>query len=163
MKKALMGQFGYVQQIVDPGEDFEIYNGPDATIQWVDAPDEIQLDWTLEWSPLQQKMIWVERPAPYTDPMMARKIAYGEVGDQLDMIYKEVLANGSISADGPWASHIAAVKSSYDKPAAAPEPLTPEEQMALAEVVEPSVDQPAKMSSEEMPCWVRYECWHGYE
>ena len=50
MKKALIGYQGWVQDIREPGEEFEIYNGPDASIQWIDAPDEITLDWTLEWS-----------------------------------------------------------------------------------------------------------------
>ena len=59
---------GYVHQIVDPGEDFEIYCGPDATIQWVDAPDDITIDWTLEWSPSAGQMIWVEREIIVDDP-----------------------------------------------------------------------------------------------
>ena len=49
MKKAIVGAAGYVMQIEDPGDDFEIYNGPDATFQWVDAPDNITLIWTLEY------------------------------------------------------------------------------------------------------------------
>lgn len=157
-----MGIFGYIHQIEEPGDDFEIYNGPDASIQWVDAPDEVTLSWTLEWSPSQQKMIWVEREQAFTDGTMARKIAYGEVGEQLDMLYHEVMENGTISADGPWAQHVATVKATYEKPPEAPEPLTPEEQLALMEVTEPSVDQPPKVSSEETPCWVRYDGWAGY-
>jgi len=51
MKKALIGYQGWVSEIRNPGEEYEIYNGPDANMQWVDAPDEITLDWTLEWSP----------------------------------------------------------------------------------------------------------------
>ncbi len=155
--------FGTIGQIAEPGEDFEIYNGPDATIQWVDAPDDVQLDWTLEWSPAQEVMIWVERDQPHTDPEIARKIAYGEVGDQLDMIYKEVKANGSISATGPWASHIDNVKATYDAPVARDVPLTNEEQIAIDSVTEPSADNIAKVSSEEMPCWKRFPGWHGYE
>jgi len=33
----------------------------------------------------------------------------------LDMLYKEILANGTISASGPWATHIATVKSQIPK------------------------------------------------
>jgi hypothetical protein len=161
MKKALIAINGYIQQIVDPGEDFEIYNGPDATIQWVDAPDNVMLDWTLEWSPLQNTMIWVERDAPFTNREVARKIAYGEVGAQLGMIYDELKETGTLSIDGPWASHIAAVKQSIEKPPPATEPRTLEELMALNEVLEPSVDQPAKLSTHELPAWKRYSGWWG--
>lgn len=161
MKKALMGAIGYIQQIVDPGEDFEIYNGPDATIQWVDAPDNVSLDWTLEYSPSQETMVWVERDAPFSDREVARKIAYGEVGAQLGMIYDELKEAGTLSMDGLWASHITAVKESIEKPAARPELQTLEEIMALNEVIEPSVDIPAKMSSHELPCWKRYSGWWG--
>lgn len=161
MKKALMGAIGYIQQIVDPGEDFEIYNGPDATIQWVDAPDNISLDWTLEWSPSQETMIWVERDSPHTDREVARKIAYGEVGAQLGMIYDELKEVGTISMDGLWASHITSVKESIEKPSPRAELQTLEEVMALNEVIEPSVDNPAKMSPPELPCWKRYSGWWG--
>ena len=156
-----MGSTGYIQQIVDPGEDFEIYNGPDATIQWVDAPDNVSLDWTLEYSPTQETMVWVERDAPYTDREVARKIAYGEVGAQLGMIYDELKEAGTLSMDGLWASHITAVKESIEKPTARPELQTLEEIMALNEVLEPSADAPAKMSTAELPCWKRYSGWWG--
>lgn len=161
MKKALMGTMGHIQQIVDPGEDFEIYNGPDATIQWVDAPDNVTLDWTLEWSPAQETMIWIERDAPFGDLEVARKIAYGETGAQLGMIYDELKETGTLSFDGMWASHITSVKESIDKPTARPELQTLEEIMALNEVLEPSVDNPAKMSTPELPCWKRYSGWWG--
>ena len=161
MKKALMDIQGTIGQIEEPGDDFEIYNGDDATIQWVDAPDDVQLDWTLEWSPAQETMVWVERDTPFTDPEIARKIAYGDVGDQLDMIYKEIAAEGSISASGPWASHIAGVKSTFAAVPARDEAVTEEEQMALEAVTEPSADKDAKLSSIEMPCWKRYSGWHG--
>lgn len=156
-----MGTTGYIQQIVDPGEDFEIYNGPDATIQWVDAPDNVMLDWTLEWSPSQDTMIWVERSDPYTNREVARKIAYGEVGAQLGMIYDELKETGTLSLDGMWASHIAAVKDSIEKPPPAPELQTLEELMVLNEVLEPSVERSAKISTHELPCWKRYAGWWG--
>ena len=156
-----MGTAGYIQQIVDPGEDFEIYNGPDATIQWVDAPDNVSLDWTLEFSPAQQIMVWVERDEPYTNREVARKIAYGEVGEQLGMIYDELKETGTLALDGVWASHITAVKNSIEKPPARAELQTLEEIMTLNEVMEPSINAPAKMSSPELPCWKRYSDWWG--
>ena len=158
MKKALIGYQGWVQDIREPGEEFEIYNGPDASIQWVDAPDEITLDWTLEWSPQQRQMIWVERDGPYTQDSEARRVAYGEVGEQLDMIFHEIQESGSISASGPWASHISTVKSMIPAPAA-PELITEEEAMVRRNTTEPSEDKPCNSSTSDLPAWKRYSGW----
>ena len=69
MKKVLVSIDGKAMQIVDPGQEFEIYNGPDAKFVWVDVDnDNITLDWTLEYSPAAGKMVWVERDGSYTDP-----------------------------------------------------------------------------------------------
>mgnify|MGYP003651345605 CR=1 FL=1 len=131
MKKALIGYQGWVQDIRNPGEEFEIYNGPDAKMQWINAPDEITLDWTLEWSPQNQRMIWVERDGPYTQDSEARRVAYGEVGEQLDMIPSP------------------------------PSPIliTEEEAMVRRNTMEPGNDSPCNSSTEDMPCWKRYEGW----
>ena len=77
------------------------------------------------------------------------------------MIYKEIVAEGSISASGPWASHITGVKTTFDAAPARDEAVTEEEQMALDAVTEPSADISAKLSSIEMPCWKRFSGWHG--
>ena len=158
MKKALIGYQGWVQDIRNPGEEFEIYNGPDAKMQWINAPDEITLDWTLEWSPQNQRMIWVERDGPYTQDSEARRVAYGEVGEQLDMLYHEIQESGTISASGPWASHIATVKTMIPSP---PSPIliTEEEAMVRRNTMEPGNDNPCNSSTEDMPCWKRYEGW----
>ena len=46
---------------------------------------------------------------------VARTIAYTEIGNQLDMLYKELKATGTISNSGPWATHIASVKAEIPK------------------------------------------------
>ena len=161
MKKALISYQGWVQQIVDPGQDYEIYEGPDATIAWVDAPDEIQLDWTLEWSPSQQKMVWVERDAPYTNNAVARKVAYGEIGQQLDLIYHDIAEHGAITTDGSWFQHISAVKAMIDKPEPPPAPTYIEDLIAGAVAEEPHPDKPNIPSSPELQAWRRYPGWKG--
>jgi hypothetical protein len=158
MKKVLMSVQGYIHQIVDPGEDFEIYNGPDATIQWVDAPDDVAIDWTLEYSPSANQMVWVKRESAHTDLEIARKVAYGDIGAQLDMMYKDMLDNGT-----RWKDHIANVKSSIPKPKPRPKPMNLEELLEFAETTEPGPDQPVGLSTQEKPCWVRYPGWSGYQ
>jgi hypothetical protein len=164
MKKVIVTYQGYVQDMVDPGEDFEIYEGPDATIAWVDAPDNIQREWTLEWSPGQQQMIWVERDAPYTDNKVARKVAYGQIEQQLDLIYHDIRQNGVLNTDGEWYNHIATVKTIIAKPPADPDPIvfTEEYLQTQALTSEPTPDKPCRPSTVENPAWRRYPGWKGY-
>lgn len=162
MKKALVSYQGYVGKICNPGEETEIYEGPDATFVFVDAPDNIQMDWTLEWSPSKQTMVWVERDGPFTDNAVARKVAYGEVGAQLGMLYDELKTNGTISQDGEWFQHITLVKSLIDKPVYQ-EPITIEEQLTIAATQEPDPSRPCQASTMELPAWKRYPGWKGYE
>lgn len=161
MKKVLLSYQGYIGRIVEPGEEGEMYEGPDATIAWVDAPDNVQMDWTLEWSPSQQTMIWVERDGPFTNNEVARKVAYGEVGAQLGMLYDELKATGTISQDGDWYQHITNVKSVIERPVAV-EPITLEEMMVRAATLEPSIDNEVQASTMEMQSWKRYPGWSGY-
>ena len=161
MKKALVSYQGFVGQIVDPGEDFEIYEGPDAAMAWVDAPDNIQKEWTLEWSPSQGIMIWVEREGAFTSNEVARKVAYGELGAQLGQIFDDIKEFGALTPDGAWYQHVANVKSVIDKPVYK-EPVDMETLMALAATREPSVDQEHQPSTMETPSWKRYPGWKGY-
>jgi len=157
MKKVLMSIEGYVLEVHDPGQEYDIYNGADATFVWVDAPDDVTLDWTLEWSPAQQKMIWVERDGPPVDNGMLRKVAYGTLESQLDMMYHDAMDGTS-----RWKDHITMVKNNIPRPDPEPEPMSAEEEMALDQIEEPSVDRRMKLSSGEMPAWKRYPGWSGY-
>ena len=40
---------------------------------------------------------------------------YASIGDQLDMLYKDIVA-GTITTSGTWATHIKAVKEEHPKP-----------------------------------------------
>lgn len=161
MKKALVSYQGFVSEIRDPGEDYEIYEGPDATIAWVDAPDNIQLDWTLEWSPSKKEMIWVERDGPFTNNEVARKVAYGEIGAQLGMIFDDIKENGTLDQNSAWFQHIVNVKTMIDKPIPE-EPITAEEMMRRAAEQEPSENNPCQPSTPDLQSWKRYPGWKGY-
>jgi hypothetical protein len=163
MKKALIGYQGWVSQIRDPGEEHELYEGPGATSMWVDAPDDITLDWTLEWSPGQQKMIWVERDGPFTDHSVARKVAYGEYGAQLGMIFDAIKDNGVLDTNSEWFQHQLMVKSIIPKPSGDKFLMTNEEYIHAMAFTEPSADKQPVPSTMDIPSWVRYPGWKGYQ
>lgn len=112
MKRVLVDTRGGICHIVCPGGDerpeavyvsaeFEVYNGANPSSKWINAPDEVDQFWYLE------EGQWVDRTTPWTDPKVARVVAYKSIGEQLDMIYKD-------QRDGTskWNEHIAAVKAS---------------------------------------------------
>ena len=165
MKKALVEYNGLVKEVVNPGEEYPIYSGEGATMQWVDAPDDVTIFWTLEHSPEQGKAVWVERDLPYADPVLRRKIAYGEAEVQLGMLYDDIIS-GNIDS-GKWVSHIQNVKKTVPKPpASAYENVQdPAEEldakMAADANREPGVDKQIKFSSMDAPAWSTAEGWSG--
>jgi hypothetical protein len=159
MKKVLVTYDGIISQIEEPGREFEIYEGPDAVIAWVDAPDNVGPLWSLEYSPKEDKMIWVEREEAPADPVLKRVIAYGAIGDQLDMLFKDITA-GNIE-DGAWVNHIKNVKETTPKPF--DDRRNFEEIQKNLEDQEPSALLPVKYSSRDLPAWVRYPGWKGYQ
>lgn len=162
MKKVLIGFQGYVNDIRDPGEEHEVYEGPDATFLWVDGPDDIEIYWTLEYSPSKKCMIWCKRPQPYTNLSVARKVAYGDFGEQLGMIFDDIKEHGALNPDGLWYQHIQYIKDVIAKPPETPQPKHLEELLQEWAVREPDVNQEAKLSTSELQCWVRYPGWKGY-
>ena len=99
-KRVLVNYAGVVEQVVEPGDEFEIYEGPDATVRWCNCDDDdVNDSWILEQGVWKQN---VEAPPSYA---VLRRSAYGEIGEQLDMLYKDMV-NGTTN----WVDHIAAVK-----------------------------------------------------
>tara|TARA_B100000035_G_scaffold158755_1_gene135349 strand:- start:7089 stop:7613 length:525 start_codon:yes stop_codon:yes gene_type:complete len=165
MKKALMDVSGYVADIVEPGEEYELFLGQGCPQMWVNAPDDITKTWTLEWSPSAQDMIWVKRVEEFTDPATARTVAYGQIGEQLDMLYKDLAAGRSLTADDAlWFNHIKNVKENTTSPSSVQEPMDPsmtEEEVAdfMSDDQEPATTRPCKISPADTPCWERYSNW----
>lgn len=56
--------------------------------------------------------------APLKECRACRRAAYELPGCQLGMLFDELLANGTISANGEWATHVAAIKAQFPKPGA---------------------------------------------
>lgn len=115
MKRALINSLepGRVCQVVEVGEEFDVAD----TFSWVDCPDNTDTTYTYntetrEFIPFDMLSLPGFAENGYK---VARAIAYNPIGDQLDMLYKEIMANGSISSSGDWATHITAVKQAIPK------------------------------------------------
>lgn len=103
---------GRICDIVPVGQEFEVH----ANFTWITVPDDTTCsdryneDGTIsKWDPLTQPGF---AESAYR---VAREIEYGSLGNQLDMLYKEIVATGTISNTGPWATHISTVKASIPK------------------------------------------------
>jgi len=124
MKRALIDKrFWQVTQILGPDEtDFETT----TDFFWVDCPDNCETGWG-----------YIEETGEFTDPhahsrdefgnpvepfYMQRMRAYPPMGDQLDMLFKEIRDTGTISPTGQWFKSIETVKSAVPKPGAEGDP-----------------------------------------
>jgi len=105
MKRALVTENGIVTDIVDTVEEqFEIHGLGDK-FNWVEAPDDVN-NTSVMVNGVFYSM--AQRGAPFS---MRRRIGYGSIADQLDMLFKDHLNNTTT-----WADHIVAVKENVPKP-----------------------------------------------
>lgn len=114
MLKALLhtNEPGRICDIVEPGNEFEVH----SNFFWVDVPDGTTTTDTYNEDGSISKFDPLSQPGFAENAyLVARGIAYKSIGDQLDMLYKEVVATGTISNTGPWATHITNVKTSIPK------------------------------------------------
>ena len=115
MKRALIHseEPGRICDIVEPGAEFEVH--PNFT--WIDVPDDTtNADrYNVDTGEVIKYNILEDPVFVQNGYMVARAIAYGSLGNQLDMIFKEIQATGSISSTGPWSTHVQSVKDTIPK------------------------------------------------
>lgn len=115
MKQALISslEIGRICEVVADGEEFEV----SSDFTWISCPDEITTRDTYNPETGEFKVFDILSMPGFAENAykIARTIAYTSVGNQLDMLYKELQASGTISLDGPWAQHIATVKDTIPK------------------------------------------------
>lgn len=115
MKSALISliEIGRVCDVVEQGNEFETT----SDFKWVSCPDDTtnshKYDEVTEtFIPYNPLLVPGFAEEGYK---VARQIAYKSVGEQMDMMFKELAATGTISPDGPWATHISNVKTAIPK------------------------------------------------
>lgn len=115
MKRALISKIenNRICEVKNVGEEF----GVTDDFYWVDVPDDTSTtDTYIPETGEIKKFNPIEQPGFAENAYkVARAIAYKSPGEQLDMLYKELAATGTVSPDGPWAKHIAEVKSAIPK------------------------------------------------
>ena len=106
MAKSVLVDFqGGIQHICEPGDEFEVFEGPDAKVRWTTcASDDINDSWILHNGVWEQN---VQAPPSYS---VLRRNAYGDIGEQLDMLYRDQI-NGTTT----WRDAIQAIKDRHPK------------------------------------------------
>jgi hypothetical protein len=106
MKRVLLDFRGVINDVVEVGDEFEIYDGPDTALKWCLCPHD---DVTPEWHVIKGEWIRPEQKLD-TDQNMRRKIAYGNIEEQLGMLYWDIV-NDNLR-DGEWVRRCKDVKES---------------------------------------------------
>ena len=109
MKLALIGQDDQVQEVVDLNMNFEVH----PSLRWVPCPDDTQS--SDYWSEDADGNITFTPNVIETDYVLARGVAYGSPGEQLDMIFHHISNGGTLDANSPWFQHVVNVKSTFPK------------------------------------------------
>jgi len=103
---------GRICEIVEAGSEFEVHE----SFRWIDLPDGTTTADTVNDDGTITKFDITKQPGFAENAYkVARGIGYGSMGDQLDMLFKEIQSTGTISNTGPWATHIASVKAAIPK------------------------------------------------
>lgn len=118
MKKALIDKrFNMVVQIIESDEpEFETT----TDFIWKPCPDRCETAWTYD--PSNDNFIDPHAHSrdefgnPVEPFIMQRMRAYPPMGDQLDMLWKEIRDTGTISTNGQWFQSVLYVKNNVPKP-----------------------------------------------
>lgn len=131
MKKALIDKrFDLVVQIIDEASGEKEFETT-SDFRWVVCHDKVETGWEYN-----DQDGFVDVHADHRDEFgnpvepfyMQRMRAYPPMGDQMDMLWKEIQRTGTISTSGEWFKSIEFVKNNVPKPGSLgdPEPEFPE-------------------------------------
>jgi len=123
-KQALVNRHnGTLTDIVDEADKFEVYEGNDAEFKWCEVPDDTTYDHYMVNGVVIHRS---ENEDLREEAIVTRTDAYGSVGDQLDMMYRDNL-NGTTE----WKDFVANVKATTTKPSTIPAFVQDEKKIQL--------------------------------
>jgi hypothetical protein len=103
--KGLIDPYKVVAQIEQPGDEFEVHE----SLQWVDLDDTVKVGWKYDpdtQTAVDPAIAYAATTVGARSIMVETRLqAYGPIGDQLDMLYKDML-NGTTL----WKDKITAAK-----------------------------------------------------
>ena len=114
---------GTLTDIVDAEDKFEIYEGNDAAFKWCEVPDDTSYDHAMINGVVVHKS---DNEDLRELAVVERMIAYGALGDELDMLYRDQV-NGTTE----FKDHIANVKATTTKPGTIPAFVQDEKKVQL--------------------------------
>ncbi|UNH61164.1 hypothetical protein SSZBM1_47 [Synechococcus phage S-SZBM1] len=148
-KRALVRADGFITDICEAGEEFEVYTGPGSSLKWMDIPDDATNLWKMELGE------WIPDYS-FHDPETLRIVAYGDPGAQLSMLYRDIEAGlfGEKAKKGKFFQHIKSVKETL-----------PEVEWEEIEVVNDdgttSIVRQKVLPNEPFPHTDQIPCWLG--
>ena len=109
-KKCIVQHSGVISNICEAEDVFPIYEGENATLIWMDMPDDFIYNHDTS-RVVNGEFVNVKfHETPFT-LKIDRQVGYGEIAEQLDMQYRDKV-NGTTE----WKDHITAVKAANAKP-----------------------------------------------
>ena len=99
---------GNLTDICNEADKFEVYQGADAEFKWCEVPDDTTYDHYMVNGVVIHRE---ENEDLREDAEVARRLAYGDVGEQLDMIYRD-----NVNGTTEWKDHVANIKATTTKP-----------------------------------------------
>ena len=120
---------GALSDICDEADKFEIYEGADAELKWCEVPD----DTTYEHAMINGVVVHrSENEDLREDAVVERILGYGDQGEQMDMLYRDLAAGKDLAgADAEWFNHVKNVKETITKPSTIPAFVQDEKKVQL--------------------------------
>jgi hypothetical protein len=124
MKKALIDKRNWtVVQIIENDEvEFETT----SDFMWTPCPDRCETAWIYQPNSTEFIDPHAHSRDEFGNPVepfvMQRMRSYPPMGDQLDMLFKEIRDTGTISANGQWFQSVKYVKDNLPKPGSEGDP-----------------------------------------
>jgi hypothetical protein len=103
MKSILIDVDNKVWDVVEPGEEFEVFDGEPTFLKWEECADDTVLrdmykkdDGTYANPGVEHAFTEQGQYARY---VKNREIAYGSIGEQLDLMYKDLISGTTLWKD----------------------------------------------------------------
>jgi len=101
-------------RVLEVKADDQIFSVHES-MEWIDCADDLDpKDWVYNYNTKEFDKFIKETDVEIR-LSVSRRIAYTPIGEQLDMIYKDIKANGTLNNESEWYKHIAKVKNAITK------------------------------------------------